>query len=286
MHLRDDYLEFSAVGPEADFLVREVARVVLGSLRESPGSSIRVINVNETNENMFVSEIGPAVDIIEDFAATVTAQFLNRYDSLRDALEGFARGLASGQTTGDLSTAGRSALTAILGGVRAVGQGIVVAGTRAENTRIAGNVVNDAVEGIHIGVSHADTPAREAAGRVLIAENTVNSLIPTTYDRSRHAVYVGSAQSVHVIDTIATLRRNGAQIATASPVDGIRVHGRLGPFLSIRQTSLDGFSEGVRVTPLEPIPSARMWVVAETMAASAAHGAIAPGTVVKAFNSP
>ncbi len=162
-------------------------------------------------------------------------------------------------------------------GPRFVGQGIVVAGSRAETTQILDNLVESAVQGIHVGVSDASTPQREAAGEVVVLGNVIHLLVPVDYQRDRHAVFVGNARSVHVKDTVASLTRIGAGAGTL--VEAIRVYGQLGPFLVVRQTSLSGFRVGVSVRPLDPIPNPRVWLVAETMAAGGVLAVDAPSQV-------
>jgi hypothetical protein len=162
-------------------------------------------------------------------------------------------------------------------GPRFVGQGIVVAGARAETVQVLDNLVEDAVQGIHVGVSDPSTPQRELAGEVVVLGNVVHLLVPADYDRDRHAIFVGNARSVHVKDTVASLTRVGA--GTPTLVEAIRVFGQLGPFVVVRQTSLSGFPVGVSVRPLDPIPNPRVWLVAETMAAGGVLAVDAPAEV-------
>ena len=174
------------------------------------------------------------------------------------------------------------------GNDRAAGQGIVVAGTRVGSVQVVDNVVEDAAQGIHVGVSNADAPGTEIAGDVLLSRNVVHSLVPAAHDRDRHAVFVGNARSIHVESTVATLRRIGpAPLGGPTPVEGIRVHGVLGPFLCVRQTSLRGFGPtGVTIVALGTPPPDRMWLVAETMADGATLGVSAPAAVEQERNRP
>jgi hypothetical protein len=166
---------------------------------------------------------------------------------------------------------------------RLVDQGIVVAGSTAGTIEILDNLLEDTVQGIHIGTAGPAT-GRESAEEVLVTRNVVHARVPAGHKRERHAIFVGNARSVHVKDTIATLERRGSGAAT--PVDAIRVQGTLGPFLAIRQTSARGFTTGVRVQPSEPVPSPRMWLVSETMALGAELGAEVPYVVQAERNYP
>jgi hypothetical protein len=69
-------------------------------------------------------------------------------------------------------------------------------------------------------------------------------------------------------------------------VAGIRIHGALGPFMSVRQTSLRNFTVGVRVVPLGRAPLQRVWLVAETMAVGSTAALDAPAAVDRERNMP
>jgi len=142
------------------------------------------------------------------------------------------------------------------------------------------------VQGLPVGVSDARMTVRDAADTVIVSRNVVHAVVPADYSRDRHGIFVGNARSIHVVDTVATLRRIGsvATGAQPSPVEGIRIHGVLGPFLSVRQSSLEGFAVGVRVVPLPTVPKSRMWLVAETFAADATTLLDAPVTVERERN--
>ena len=170
-------------------------------------------------------------------------------------------------------------------GPRYVGQGIVVAGSRAPTVQVNDNLVEDAVQGIHIGVSTPTTEGRESAGEVIVRGNVVHLLVPLGFARQRHAVFVGNAASVMIKDTVASLTRVGSGENTI--VEAIRLFGQLGPFVVVRQTSLTGFRVGVGVHPLTPVPASRVWLVAETMAAGGVLAVDAPDSVDTAeHNAP
>ena len=207
--------------------------------------------------------------------------------------------------------------------VRAAGQGIVISGTRVGSVQVLDNVIEGAVQGIHIGASNARVSGRERVEEIMVARNVVHLSIPAGYRRERHAVFIGNARSASVLDTVATLTRPDLRSKTralrqqdgsaeltnvvvgrgrtgtvagkdqaeaigrlATPVEAIRVHGVLGPFLVVRQSSTRGFTIGVRVAPLAPVPASRMWVVSETMADGSAAALVAPVTVDRARNVP
>jgi hypothetical protein len=111
-----------------------------------------------------------------------------------------------------------------------------------------------------IGVSNPDDPGQESIDEAVLSRNVVHARVPIGYKRDRHGVFVGNARSIHICDTVATLKRAGklppGEIPT--PVEGIRVHGVLGPFVVVRHTSLAGFTLGVRVEPQPGAEAARV----------------------------
>ena len=223
--------------------------------------------------------------LIAAIAARLTAKQVSRRGALK-ALQAAAVRVADGPARARLPKSAQAVIDQLQVDLRVVGQGIVVGGSRAGTIEIAVNLVEDAVQGIHVGISHADQAGREAADTVMIARNVVHALVPSQYDRDRHAVFVGNARSIHVVDTVATLERTGSLPFLRTPVEGIRIHGELGAFLTVRQSSLSGFRVGVRVVPLGTPASPRMWFVAETMAAGATTAVDAPAAVQQERNSP
>ena len=177
-------------------------------------------------------------------------------------------------------------ITGVRQGLLSAGQGIVVGGSRAGTIQIHDNVVEDTVEGIHVGLSTPSIGGREAADEVVIARNHIHLLVPRLYDRERHAVFAGNVRSLHILDTVATLRRGGKSKLAPTAVEAIRIRGELGPFVCIRQSSLGGFSIGVRVLPLGTVPVQRMWLVSETAAIGASAALSAPTTVDRQRNVP
>jgi hypothetical protein len=167
--------------------------------------------------------------------------------------------------------------------------GILVAGANVGTVRVLDNVVQDAARGIHVGISRRGVTPTPAAEIVVISGNVVHVFIPAGYTRDRHAVFVGNARSISILDTVATLRRAPQRaegpILPVRPVEAIRVYGSFGPYLLVRGSSLRGFNVGVRVVPLAS-PSTATWVVTDTLAEGAAQGVDAPPTVEQERNRP
>ena len=269
-------------------LARALVLLLAQGTRRGPEGGAREIDVPGSSAGLFVVPGSDAEEFVESFAKMVTAAFVERQGGAQKALRAFARRLAQGQDVARLSPAARAALDRLQGEWQAVAQGIVVAGSRLGTAQVHDNQVAGAVQGIHVGVSLADVPGREQADEVVLRGNVVHCTVPRAYDRDRHAVFVGNARSVHVIDTVATVTRTGQAVGDdpPSPMEGIRLHGHFGPFLAVRNSSLKGVTVGVRVTPLQPIPKQRMWLVSETMADGAGVALAAPGSVDRERNVP
>ena len=226
--------------------------------------------------------------LVEDFVRSARPAAVARSGGADKALFAFGRSIASGTGWDRLSSASVDHLSNLTFSSRTAAQGIVVAGSRVGTVQILDNVVEDAVQGIHVGISEADAPGRESGESIMVARNVVHALVPSFYGRDRHGIFVGNAKTIHVLDTVASLRRLGQLFpgTKATPVEGIRVHGKLGAFLVVRQTSLTGFAVGVRIAPTNTAPTDRVWLVAETLASGATTGVDAPTTVERTRNAP
>ncbi|MDQ3982105.1 MAG: Ig-like domain-containing protein, partial [Actinomycetota bacterium] len=199
--------------------------------------------------------------------------------TLTQAIDASIRSMKEARFSNEAS----KALLTMLASLEAVGQGIVVGGTRAETVQVLDNVVDNATESIHIGLSDPDQ-ARESAGEVVVDRNVIHARVPATWTRQRHGVLVSNARSAAITDTKATLERPG-QPEEPGEVEGVRVQGVLGRYMKVRQTSLQGFPIGVRVRPSREIPDAvHLWFVAETMAAGGRIALDAPEIVLRDRN--
>jgi hypothetical protein len=267
-------------------LAGELARLLRAGLREKGGAGIAKVTPPGANAPINVRKDTEAEVITREFAQGTTAAKIKRAGGTEKALLAYVRALGQGKQIEEASPELKRVIAGLLVQVRAVGQGIVVAGSSVGTVRIDANLVEHTVQGIHVGVSDARLKVRDAADTVVVSGNIVHAVVPADYSRDRHAVFVGNARSIHVVDTVATLRRIGTTAAGAAPtpVEGIRIHGVLGPFMTVRQSSLEGFAVGVRVVPLAPFPKPCMWVVAETFAAGAATALDAPAIVDRERN--
>ena len=273
-----------------EVLARELARLVRSATTVSEGVLTRQVLVRGTTVAVRRGHTaGPLIDAV---APMVTAGQLQRHGPQK-ALRNAARRAVSDAVFRGLAPDARTVVSNARQGLRAAWQGIVVGGATTGAVQILDNVVEGVVQGIHVGVSNPQTPAREMVSQVLIARNVVHARVPRTYDRDRFAIFVGNATSVHIVDTIATvvrplprfvLDRSLARTAVTA-IEAIRLHGEFGPFMCVRQSSLRGFTTGVLVKPLT-IPEQRMWLVAETMAVGADDALVAHLAVGRERNVP
>lgn len=129
-----------------------------------------------------------------------------------------------------------------------IGQGVVVAGRQAGQVIIESTTIRNAVQGIHVGVSHssANRTARGAdrVGRVVLRQNTIHTLLGAGGPLERHGIFVGNATSVAIADNVLSLERPAG--LRHLPVDGIRVFGFLGELVSIQGNHITGYSTSLR----------------------------------------
>jgi hypothetical protein len=266
-------------------LARGLRTLIDAAVRPDAERGTRPVKVPGA-EPLHVLAGSQAEKLIVALAAQLSPSQVARRGALK-ALQAAARRAADGPARARLPKSAQAVIGQLQVDLRVAGQGIVVGGSRVGTVEIIDNLVEDAVQGIHVGVSDGDPSAREAADTVMIARNVVHALVPSLYDRDRHAVFVGNARSIHVLDTVATLVRAGAiALPFTTPVEAIRIHGELGPFVTVRQSSLRGFRVGVRVVAVGAVPQPRMWLVAETLALGATATVDAPSTVQQERNSP
>ena len=264
----------------------ELVKRLRSGLRAKAGAGVTRVTATGSDQPLYVVRGSEAETIAREFADSTTAAKIRRAGGVEKAVLRFAGTVAHGKELARVSEPLRAIVGDVIAATRAVGQGIVVGGTKVGTVRIERNLVENAVQGIHVGVSDAKLRLQQSADAVLVSGNIVHSLVPAEYPRDRHGIFVGNSRSTHILDTVATLRRLGtvATGAAPTPVEGIRVHGVVGPFLCVRQSSLAGFQVGVRVVPLAPVPKARMWLVAETLADGAAPMVDAPAVVAQQRN--
>jgi hypothetical protein len=268
---RDDVL----VGGTGSFLPRELSRLVRAAARPATGGGQAVTVSKDHGVHRL------ATDLV-DAGALVSGS-----GPLEDRLPRAVRAFGHGRRWESVSEAARGELRAVVDAHRCAGQGIVVGGGSRTDVVIAGNEVVGAVQGIHVGISDDRRPGVERAGDVRVTGNVARCAVPASYDLDRHGVYVSNALSVRIADTLASCQRTRSSekpSTTATPVDGIKVTGRLGGHVSISGSTLEGFTTGVRIDPFGPTPARVLWRVVDTYAAGAGMAVRAPARAVTAHN--
>jgi Family of unknown function (DUF6519) len=154
-------------------------------------------------------------------------------------------------------------------------QAIVVGGEQAGEVRIAGNTIDRALQGVHVGLrlSGASAPA----GVVSVEDNAIAVHLPTSGTRARHGIFVASANSVVVDGNYVTVSRT--QRTQGLTVEGIRVFGTMGRRVIVRHNHMtQGFAVGVTFAPLNlPLPLAPLWMVTENVMESSTTKVDVPG---------
>lgn len=167
-------------------------------------------------------------------------------------------------------------------------QAITVGGTIAQKIKITENTIENAMQGIHVGVSHhAPRNVHDHSGSVLIANNSIGIVLPAnTHKQGRHGIFVGNCKDVLIENNTISLNR--LPESDYIYIDGIRVWGILGNRLMITKNSIHdtggdpkrSFNVGIRVKPIIPITRGFQWVVMWNVAPSKQNTVIVSGGAV------
>jgi len=167
----------------------------------------------------------------------------------------------------------------------AMARGIAVGGEGVQECRILNNSIQDAVQGITVGMSnHKKNPKmREKASVVTIAGNQIYvGLPPGAQFHARHAIFVGNVDSLLIENNYSQVIANPNQVT----IEGIRVWGVFGRRLIIRHCHLAGFNPGMVIDPLSS-PDQKLWFVAENVSENSNKpSVVAPSTVTTQNNVP
>jgi hypothetical protein len=263
----------------ADELARFVGRQVAAG--DEPGGHVVALPGNATLRIRGASQVQRLAD---DFGRATSERALSRATP-RQLLQRFVRRAVLSADAVQLAQPNARFFAQAVTSSRAMAQGIVVGGSRAWLVRVHRNLVADAIEGIHVGVSGADAFTVNA-GDVILDDNVVACAVPFFWNRDRHAYYVGSVNRLSLLDNSASLRRTGASPTALTsiaptPVEAVRLYGRSGPWLSVRGLTLTGpFSVGVAVTDLSvQARGARLHYVSDVLNSSGAGPALTPDTI-------
>lgn len=156
----------------------------------------------------------------------------------------------------------RNVITTVLAqDTPAMEQAFVLGGTLANDVRVTGNTVRDAIQGIHIGLNSGGVIA--SAGVALIENNTIRVSLPTTATRDRYGIFVGHCNSLVINTNFINLVR--AQRNAALRIEGMRLFGVMGRRAIVRHNHLGPqFAVGITFAPLNTtLPPQPLWIITE-----------------------
>jgi Family of unknown function (DUF6519) len=160
--------------------------------------------------------------------------------------------------------------------IAVMSQAIVVAGRVADRVVVDGNMIDAAVQGVHVGASHEDQPrvgSVDRVGSVTVSDNTIHVVVPPEGARGRHAIFVGNADRLRITgnDLSYAGEAEGDRIRT----EGIRVYGFIGRAMTLRDNVVDSFPGGIGLHLLaeekkkdkdeERLARSRMWAVEDNL---------------------
>ena len=263
-------------------IVDEVARFVASHVVADDAAAGHTINL-AGGASMRVAGASVVQRLAGQFGKVVTEKSLSN-SSPRKELQRFTRRAMRAPESLQLS---REVSRFLVGTVtaRSLSQGIVIGGMSAGLVRIQNNLVTDAIQGIHVGLSGVGG-ATASAGQVVISGNVVACAVPFFWGRARHAYYVGSVKSLTMTENSASLFRTGGApslliAVSGTPVEAVRVYGRLGYLVRVQGMDLTGpFAAGVVITDLSPpIDNPRLFYVSDVINAAGTGPALLPNTI-------
>jgi hypothetical protein len=151
-------------------------------------------------------------------------------------------------------------------------QGIVVAGTVANDIRILNNTVDGAIQGIHVGLG--DMTARPVETRlpstqVQIRGNTVNILMTPETNGGRHGIFLSSVTSGIISDNHITLKRTEY---SGQDIYAIKVVGVFGLRLLIERNAMFNFTGGIYAQPSGGFSSSsNLWLASDNASTSSSY---------------
>ncbi|WP_294539571.1 DUF6519 domain-containing protein [uncultured Rhodoblastus sp.] len=167
-------------------------------------------------------------------------------------------------------------------------RGVCLAGNVLREARIVGNTITRFRDAVHIGLSHreASKGAPDVAESVLIQNNRIETeLVPgdealaSVRPRGPRAVFVGNVANLLVLENHALVRGVTPDLRAQVCIEAF---GALGPRILVRGNRIEGFRTGasLRLAGGAPLPSSRLWLMAENVLTQASVVADGP------FNPP
>jgi hypothetical protein len=152
-------------------------------------------------------------------------------------------------------------------------QGIVVAGSIAEDVHILHNRISGVTQGIHLGTSQAEKKRSNpvSANTVIVSDNYIQCLSPVLNNAlqkihlERHGIFIGNVNSVVLMNNYIDVTKPSGEIQ----FEGIRIFGSLGKRLIVKYNHLSncGPKWGIYINVLNPNSWPKpVWVVEENVA--------------------
>ncbi len=148
-------------------------------------------------------------------------------------------------------------------------QGIVVAGSVANDVRILNNTIDGTAQGIHVGLSDRKAVPYVSglqANVVQIIGNTITVRLTPEMTGDRHGIFVGSVQSAVINDNHVELVRwpNAGQ-----DIYAIKIIGVLGYRVLVERNAMLGFTLGIFTqTNTREVPQGDLWKAADNVSTS------------------
>jgi hypothetical protein len=147
-------------------------------------------------------------------------------------------------------------------------QGIVIAGTVANDVRILNNTVDGTAQGVHVGLSNRKAVPYVSglqASVVQIKGNTIYVRLTPEMTGDRHGIFVGSVESALINDNHVELLR-GAN--AGQDIYAIKVIGVLGPRVLVERNTMLRFTLGIFVEANSQAPARDLWKAADNVSTS------------------
>jgi len=246
-------------------VAKRLAGEMLSARAETQSMDTEQIEMRKANEVVNVPSDASTARMWRSFSAAKEGK---EATDVGAGAESFAmaalQAIDEGKATGVVTQGVHEALDAAATGTAAI---VVVAKTSAETAQIIDNTIEGSATCVRTDT--ADQNRDALIRHVLIARNVLSPLIPGGSDATVAALELQSAASLDVTGNQATLfmptgaKKQGTKI-------GVLVFGRVGPYMVVRQTSLDGFDVGVHIEAkyAGTKDNPWLWLVAETMAAN------------------
>lgn len=259
--------------------------VAVADIRDTPGATA-VLSFDQVNL-AFNSPVGQ-----QEWEAMVRAAPPARPPADEKSASRYLRGLAQKAVTDPAFRQRFPGIDTWLGRFKlnnpSVGQqAVVCAGALSREVQITGNVIQSFYEGVRVAVSdRGEKGARFSTLKsVTIADNSLHLRVPFEYEVARLGMLVGNAERIRV---------SGNNLAFAEPRasekaydEGIRVWGRLGPIMILRENHVSVGRTGLRVTHVGQLAprGAQQWLASDNMVDAGGVVIDAPPQVLQRNNA-